>query len=57
MTALDFEFKRALHHYDKEYESDNDYALPPLIMTPVCMYSMFSAEASLNLTDYTTAQS
>ena len=27
MTALDLEFKGALHNHDKGYESDNDYGL------------------------------
>ena len=27
MTALDLEFKRALHYHDEGYESNNDYGL------------------------------
>ena len=27
MTVLDLEFESALHHYNKGYESDNDYDL------------------------------
>ena len=29
MTALDLEFEKAMQYHDEEYESDNDYALPP----------------------------
>ena len=57
MTALDLGFERTLHYHDKEYESDNDYGLPPHITRPVHIYSVFSAEASFNLAYYTTAQS
>ena len=56
MTALDLEFERALHYHDEGDESDNDYGLPPHIRRPVCIYSVFSVEASFNLADYTTTQ-
>ena len=29
MTAIDLEFKRALHYHDEGYKSNNDYGLPP----------------------------
>ena len=57
MTALDLEFKRALHYHNKGYESENDYGLPSHIMRAVCIYSMLSAEASFNMADYTAGQS
>ena len=57
MTALDLEFERALHYHNEGYESDKDYVLPPCITRPVCAYSVFSAEASFNPTNYTTAKS
>ena len=53
MTALDFEFERALHYHDEGYESHNDYGLPPQITRSVCIYSMFSADAFFNPADYT----
>ena len=51
MTALDLEFVRALHYHNKGYEIDNDYGLPPNITRLVCVYSMFSTEASFNPAD------
>ena len=56
MTALDVEFKRALHYHDGGHESDNDYELPPWMTGPICVYSVFTTEASFNPTDFTTAQ-
>ena len=29
VTALDLEFKRALHYHDEGYESNNVYGFPP----------------------------
>ena len=46
MTALDLEFKKAMHYHDKGYKSDNDYGLPPEVMRPVHIYSVFTTEAS-----------
>ena len=57
MTALDLEFEKALYHHDEGYGSDNDYGLSSNITRLVCIYSMFSAEASFNLADYPAAQS
>ena len=56
MTALDFEFERALHYYDKGYESDHDYGLPTQAMMPVYVYSVLTTEASFNPADYKGAQ-
>ena len=56
MTTLDMEFVRTLHYHDKGYESGNDYGLPPCTTRLVWIYSVFSAEASFNLANYTTTQ-
>ena len=56
ITSVDLEFQRALHYHDEGYKSNSDYGLPPHITRPVCIYSMFSAEASFNLADYTKAR-
>ena len=45
MTTLDLKFERALYCHDEGYESNNDYWLPSHITRPVCVYSVFSAEA------------
>ena len=50
------EFKKALHYHDEGYESNSDCGLPPHIIRLVCIYSIFSAEASFNLADYTPTQ-
>ena len=55
MTNLHLEFKRALHCHDEGYESDNDYGLPPQIIKPIHVYSIFTTEAFFNLADFTTA--
>ena len=52
MTALDLEFKRALHYIDERYDSDNDYELLSPVMRPVCIYLVSTTEASFNPTDY-----
>ena len=57
MTTLNLKFKRAQHYHYEGYESNNDYGLLPLITRPVCVYSVFSVEASFNPADYTAAQS
>ena len=57
MTTLHLKLKRALHYHDDGYDSNNNYGLPNQIMRPVHIYSVFSAEASFNLADYTTAKS
>ena len=56
MTALDLEFKRALHCHDEGYESNNDYGLPPQITKPIQVYSVFTTDASFNPADFITAQ-
>ena len=52
MTAVDLEFKRALHYHDKGYDSRNDYGLSDPIMRPVCIYLVSTTKASFNSTDY-----
>ena len=52
MTALDFEFEKALHYHDEGYESDNGYGLPAQVMGPVCIYSVSTTEASSNPGNY-----
>ena len=50
MTALDLEFKRALHYHDEGYESDNDYGLRCLLVFSFfSVYSVSTMEASFNL--------
>ena len=56
ITVLDIEFKKAMHYHYEGYESDNDYGLPPQIMRPVCIYSVFTTEASFNLAEYKVRQ-
>ena len=56
LTAINLEFERALHYHDEGYKNNNDYGHPPCITRPVCISSMFSAEASFNPADYTVAQ-
>ena len=51
MTALDLEFKKAMHYHDEGYESD-DYGLLPQVMRPGHIYSVFTNEASFNLVEY-----
>ena len=55
MTALDLEFERALHYHNEGYESDNDYGLSPWITRPICIYFVFTAEASFYPADFITA--
>ena len=52
MTALDLEFKKAMHYHDEGYESDGHYGLPPQVMRPVCIYSVFTTEAFFNPAEY-----
>ena len=54
--ALDLEFEKAMHYYVEGYESDNNYGLPPQVMSPVHIYSVFSHEASFNPADYKETQ-
>ena len=56
MTALDLEFKKALHYPDEGYESDNDYGLSVQVVRPVHIYSVSTTEASFNPADYKGAQ-
>ena len=48
MTTLYLDFERALHYHNEGYGSDNNYGLLPCITVLVCIYSLFSAEASFN---------
>ena len=50
MTALVLEFEKAMHYHDEGYESDNDYVLPPKVMRPIHIYSVFTTKASFDLT-------
>ena len=48
MTALDLAFEKVVDYHDKGYENDNDYRLPPQVIRPVHIYSVFTTEASLS---------
>ena len=48
MTALDLDVKKAMHYHEDRYGSDNHYGLPPLVMRPLDIYSVFTTEASFN---------
>ena len=37
-----------MHYHNEVYESDNSYRLPPHIMKPVHIYSVFTIEDSIN---------
>ena len=52
MTALGLEFKKVRHYHDEGYESNNNYGLPPQVMRPVHICSVFTTEASFNLAKY-----
>ena len=52
MTALDLEFKRALHFHDEGYENNNDYGLPGPVMRPVHIYFVSTTKTSFKPTDY-----
>ena len=52
MTTLVLEFEKAMHYHNEGYESDNDYGLPLQVIRPVHIYSVFTTEASFNLTAY-----
>ena len=54
MTALDLEFEKAMYYHDEEYESDNDYGLPPQVMRPIHIYSVFTTEAAFDPAGFTT---
>ena len=56
MRALDLEFEKAMHHHHEGYKSDNDYGLPVQVMKPVCIYSVFTTNASFNPDDCQEAQ-
>ena len=56
MTALDLEFEKAMHYHYEGYESDSDYGLSPEVMRPVCIYSVFTIEASFNVAEYKLTQ-
>ena len=56
MTALDLEFKKALHSHDEGYESDNDYGLPVQVMRHVHIYSVSTTTVSFNPAAYKEAQ-
>ena len=46
MTAIDLEFKKAMHYHDEGYESDNNYGLPSQVMRPVHIYLVYMTKAS-----------
>ena len=48
MTTLHLKFESGLHYHDEGYESNNDYGLQPQIIRHICMYSIFTTEASFN---------
>ena len=52
MTALDLDFQKAMHYHDEGYESDNDYGLPPHVMRPVYIYSVFTTKVAFNPAEY-----
>ena len=56
MTTLDLEFERVLHYHDEGYESNNDYGLSSQIARPICIYSVFTTEASFDPGEFTTGQ-
>ena len=56
MTTLDLEFEKAMHYHDKGYESDNDYGVQSQVMWPVCIFSVFTTDASFNLAEYKETQ-
>ena len=56
MTALDLEFEKVMHYHSEGYESDNDYGLPPQVIRPICVYSVFTTEASFDPAEFTTTQ-
>ena len=56
MTALELEFEKVMHYHNEGYKSDNDYGLPAQVMRPLCIHSVSTTEASLNLADYKEAQ-
>ena len=56
MTALDLEFKKAIHYHGEGYKSDNHYGLPSKVMRSVHIYSVFIIEASSNPAEYKETQ-
>ena len=52
MIALDLEFERVLHYYNKGYDSANDNGLPGQFMRPVHIYLVSITEASFNSAHY-----
>ena len=56
MTVLDMEFEKAMHCHDERYESDNDHGLPPWVMRPNQVYSVFRNETSFDLANFAITQ-
>ena len=56
MTALVIELKKAMLCHNEGYENDNDYGLPPQVMRPVHIYSVFTTDASFNAVEYKETQ-
>ena len=52
MTALDLEFKKAMHYHNEGYDSDNNYALTYQVMRSVHIYSVCTTEAFFNMAQY-----
>ena len=53
MTSLDLEFEKAMQYHDEGYKSDIDYGLPPQVLRPMHIYSVFTTEY---LADYKETQ-
>ena len=51
MTSLDSEFEKAMHYHNEGYESDNNHGLPPQVIRPVHVYSVFTTGASFILAE------
>ena len=56
VTAPDLEIEKAMHYHDEAYESDNAYGLPPQVVRPVHICTVFTTEASFDPTEYKVAQ-
>ena len=56
MTALDFEFNKAIDYHDGVYQNDKYYRQLPQVMRSVHIHSVFTTEASFNLADYKETQ-
>ena len=56
MTALDLKFEKAVHYHNERYESNNNYEFVPQVTRPVCIYAVFTTEASFDTAEFTIAQ-